>query len=61
MTDETAPHTNGRVRVERSIAETRDVLRSPAKGGVRRRLLVPALLAIGVIFVLRRLEQSTSD
>ena len=53
--------TNGRVRVERQIEEARAVLRDGQKGGrIPRKLLVPALLALGVIAVLRHFEQSTS-
>lgn len=59
-----AHHTNGRARVERQIAETRDVLRGPSKSQRRLRpgkLLVPMLLAAGVILILRQFEQSTGD
>jgi hypothetical protein len=49
------------VRVEKQIAETREVLRGPAKSGARRRLLVPALVAIGVMVVLRRNARNASD
>lgn len=54
--------TNGRVKIEQQIAHAREALRANPKGGrLRGRLLVPALLAIGVIFVLRRFEQSAGN
>jgi hypothetical protein len=56
----TPPSTNGRVKVEQAISGARDAMQARRRGGVRtRRLLVPVLLALGVIFVLRRFEQST--
>ena len=61
---EPAQHTNGRARVERQIAETRDVLRGSTRSQRRVRpakLIVPALLALGVVFILRRFEQSTGN
>jgi hypothetical protein len=53
-----ARHTNGRVRVEQRIAETRELLeRRPRR---LRRVLLPALLALGVLLVWRQLEQDTA-
>ena len=52
--------TNGRVKVERAITDARETMQERQKAGVRpRKLLVPVLLALGVILVLRRFEQST--
>jgi hypothetical protein len=57
---QTPRSTNGRVKVEQAISGAREAMQARRKGGVRtRRLLVPVLLALGVIFVLRRFEQST--
>jgi len=51
-------HTNGRVRVEQQVAATRELLeRRPRRLG---RVLLPALLALGVILVWRQLEQDTA-
>jgi hypothetical protein len=60
MTTDQQRSTNGRVKVEQAISGAREAMLERRKGGVRtRRLLVPVLLALGVIFVLRRFEQST--
>ncbi len=60
MTTDQQRSTNGRVKVEQAISGAREALQSSRKGGLRpRRLLLPVLLALGVIFVLRRFEQST--
>jgi hypothetical protein len=57
---QTPRSTNGRVKVEQAISGAREAMQARRKGGVRtRRLLVPVLLALGVIFMLRRFEQST--
>jgi hypothetical protein len=60
MTTDQQRSTNGRVKVERAISGAREAMQASQKGrGRTRRLLVPVLLALGVIFVLRRFEQST--
>ena len=60
MTTDQQRSTNGRVKVEQAISGAREAMPGAQKGGVRpRKLLVPVLLALGVIFVLRRFEQST--
>ena len=52
--------TNGRLRVERAIDDARETMQERKRSGVRpRKLVVPVLLALGVIYVLRRFEQST--
>lgn len=55
---------DGRARVERQIEEARDVLRRPKHPwwSVRpRKLLVPVGLVVGLMLVLRKLEEDTSD
>mgnify|MGYP001596875048 FL=1 len=60
MTTDQQRSTNGRVKVEQAITGAREAMQASQKGRVRpRKLLVPVLLALGVIFVLRRFEQST--
>jgi hypothetical protein len=60
MTTDQRRSTNGRVKVEQAISGAREAMQSREKGRVRPgKLLVPVLLALGVIFVLRRFEQST--
>jgi hypothetical protein len=61
MTADQQQHsTNGRLRVERAIDDARETMQSRKRGGIRpRKLVVPVLLALGVIYVLRRFEQST--
>jgi hypothetical protein len=60
MTTDQRRSTNGRVKVEQAISGAREAIEQRKKGGVRsRKLLVPVLLALGVILVLRRFEQST--
>lgn len=54
-------HTNGRARVERSIAEPRRTIGSRKRRSVLRRLLIPALFAAGAVLLMRRFEDSTSD
>lgn len=54
-------HTNGRARVERSIAEPRRTIESRKRRSGLRRLLIPALFAAGVVLLMRRFEDSTSD
>ena len=59
-----SPDPDGRARVERQIAEARDVLRGPKRSQrlVRpRKLFVPVALAIAFALVLRKFEQSTGD
>ncbi len=52
--------TNGRMKVERAITDARETMQERKRAGVRpRKLLVPMVLALGVILVLRRFEQST--
>lgn len=52
---------NGRVRVENAISDARETMQARKRGGVRpRKLLVPVLLALGVIYILRRFEDSAS-
>jgi hypothetical protein len=51
--------TNGRVRVEQAISGARETIQARKRGGVRpRKLVVPVLLALGVIYILRRFEES---
>lgn len=60
MTTDQQRSTNGRMKVERAITGARDAMQERQKGRVRpRKLLVPVLLAVGVIVILRRFEQST--
>jgi hypothetical protein len=60
MTTDQQRSTNGRVKVEQAVSGAREAMQARRRGSVRtRRLLVPVLLALGVIFVLRRFEQST--
>ena len=60
MTTDQQRSTNGCVKVEQAITGTREAMQASRKGRVRpRKLLVPVLLALGVIIVLRRFEQST--
>ena len=60
MTTDQQPSTNGRVKIEQAIRGAREAMQAAHKSRVRtRKLLVPVLLAVGVIFVLRRFEQST--
>ncbi len=60
MTTDQQRSTNGRVKVEQAITGAREAMQASRKGRVRpRKLLVPVLLALGVIIVLRRFEQST--
>jgi hypothetical protein len=60
MTTDQQPSTNGRVKVEKAISGAREAMQASHKSRVRpRKLLVPLLLALGVIVVLRRFEQST--
>jgi hypothetical protein len=60
MTTDQQRSTNGRVKIEQAIRGAREAIQAPRKGRVRpRKLLVPVILALGVIFVLRRFEQST--
>ncbi len=48
------------MKVEQAITGARDAMQERQKGRVRpRKLLVPVLLALGVIVILRRFEQST--
>lgn len=59
-TDQQHHSTNGRMKVERTITDARETMQERKKAGVRpRKLLVPIVLALGVILVLRRFEQST--
>lgn len=59
MTTDQQRNTNGRMKVEQAITGARDAMHERQKGRVRpRRLLVPVLLAVGVIVILRRFEQS---
>jgi hypothetical protein len=56
-----AHNTNGRVKVEQAVTGAREAMQASPKSRVRlRKLLLPALLALGVIVVLRRFEQSTT-
>ena len=58
-TDQHQHSTNGRVKVEQAITNARETMQQRQKAGLRpRKLLVPLLLAAGVILVLRRFEQS---
>ena len=60
MTTDQKRSTNGRVKIEQAITGAREAMQERQKGRVRpRKLLVPVLLALGVIIVLRRFEQST--
>ncbi len=60
MTTDQQHSTNGRMKVERAITDARETMQERKKAGVRpRKLLVPIVLALGVILVLRRFEQST--
>ena len=60
MTTDQQRSTNGRVKVEQAINGAREAMQARQRGGARtRRLLVPVLLALGVIVILRRFEQST--
>ena len=60
MTTDQQHSTNGRMKVERAITGARDAMQERQKSAARpRKLLVPVLLALGVIFVWRRFEQST--
>ena len=62
MTIERAQGTNGRVKVEQAIADTREALHTKPKGLVRpRKLFVPVLLALGVLMILRYFERSTAN
>jgi hypothetical protein len=62
MTTESHHNTNGRMKVEQAISGARDAMQERQKSGGRsRKLLVPVLLALGVMFVWRRFEQSTGD
>lgn len=59
MTTDQQRSTNGRVKVEQAISGAREAMQASRKSRLRpRKLLVPVLLALGVIFVLRRFEQS---
>ena len=64
MVDDTAQqqqHANGRVRVENAISDARETLQARKHARVRpRKLVVPLLLAFGVIYILRRLEDGAS-
>ncbi len=60
MTTDQQHSTNGRMKVEQAISGARDAMQTRQKRGVRpHKLLVPVLLALGVIVILRRFEQST--
>lgn len=62
MTIERASSTNGRGRVEHTIESAREALQTSKQVRVRpRKLMLPVLLALGVILFLRYLEQSTGD
>jgi hypothetical protein len=62
MTIERAHSTNGRMKVEQAIADTREALQVKPKGLVRpRKLFVPVLLALGVLMLLRYFERSTGN
>lgn len=51
--------TNGRVRVEQAVSGARETMQARKQRGVRpRKLVVPVLLALGVIYILRRFEES---
>jgi hypothetical protein len=60
MTIDQRRSTNGRVKVEQAISGAREAMLSSQRSRFRpRKLLVPVVLALGVILVLRRFEQST--
>ncbi len=60
MTTDQRRSTNGRVKVEQAITGAREAMQASQKGRLRpRKLIVPVLLALGVIYVLRHFEQST--
>jgi len=60
MTTDQQHNTNGRVKVEQAVSGAREAMQERQKRGVRpRKLVVPVLLALGVIVILRRFEQST--
>lgn len=60
MTTDQQHNTNGRMKVEQAITGARDALQERQKRSARpRKLIVPVLLALGVMFVWRRFEQST--
>ena len=60
MTTHQHRNTNGRVKVEQAINGARETMQQRQKRGLRPgKLLVPVLLALGVIAVLRKFEQST--
>ncbi len=63
MIDDAKQHnsTNGRTRVENAITDTRETMQSRKRQGLRpRKLVMPLLLALGVMYILRRFEDSTS-
>ena len=61
MTIEHASSTNGRVRVERVIEDTRNDLQR-RRGRLRPgKLVVPLALAFGVLMILRHFERSTTE
>lgn len=60
MTTDQQRSTNGRVKVEQAISGAREAMLTSRRSRLRaRKLVVPVLLALGVIVVLRRFEQST--
>ena len=59
MTTEQERDSNGRVRVAQAVSGARQTMHARKRAGVRpRKLVVPVLLALGVIYVLRRFEES---
>ena len=59
MTTDQQRSTNGRVKVEQAISGARETMQKRQKSRLRPgKLLVPALLALGVLALLRRFEQS---
>ena len=62
MTIERAQGTNGRVKVEQAITGTREALKAKQQRRVRaHKLVVPVLLALGVVMILRYFERSTAN
>ena len=52
---------NGRVRVEHAITDARETMQARKQSSVRpAKLVVPALLALGVVYILRRFEDNAS-